>query len=82
MEAFRHRCGAWSSKPMLGSDVLGRFDSCTLPPLKDKVPISNGRHYSFFERTQHYTQQVGIKKPKRTLRQYNTDSLFVTLLLG
>ncbi len=35
-EAFRHRCGAWSSKPMLGSDVLGRFDSCTLPPLLEK----------------------------------------------
>ncbi len=35
-EASRHRCGAWSSKPMYGSDVVGRFDSCTLPPIDYK----------------------------------------------
>ena len=35
-EACRHRCVAWSSKPMCGSDVTGRFDSCTLPPIDYK----------------------------------------------
>ena len=30
--AFRHRCGARSSKPVGGRDVPGRFDSYTLPP--------------------------------------------------
>ena len=31
-EAFRHRCGAWSSKPVDGRKVVCRFDSYTLPP--------------------------------------------------
>ena len=31
-EAFRHRCGAWSSKPVGGGNVPCRFDSYTLPP--------------------------------------------------
>lgn len=30
--AFRHRCGAWSSKPMNGRKVVGRFDSYAPPP--------------------------------------------------
>lgn len=46
-EACRHRCVAWSSKPMCGSDVTGRFDSCTLPPALTKMPISNDRHFLF-----------------------------------
>lgn len=31
-EASRHRCGAWSSKPVDGCEVIGRFDSCASPP--------------------------------------------------
>ncbi len=32
MEVFCNRCCTRSSKPMVGSDVYGRFDSYTSPP--------------------------------------------------
>ena len=38
-EAFRHRCVAWSSKPMCGITLAGRFDSCTLPPIGKHSPL-------------------------------------------
>ncbi len=31
-EAFRHRCGAWTSNPVERLVPFGRFDSYTLPP--------------------------------------------------
>ena len=35
-ETFRHRCGAWSSKPVDGRKVVGRFDSYASPPSPGK----------------------------------------------
>ncbi len=50
-EAYRHRCGAWSSKPVAGSDVRGRFDSYTSPPLLSffrpvATPATGRLHFS------------------------------------
>ncbi len=39
-EAYRHRCGARSSKPVEGREVFGRFDSYTLPPHPLKSHLS------------------------------------------
>ncbi len=39
-EAYRHRCGAWTSNPVDGREVAGRFDSYTLPPFSAAAKCS------------------------------------------
>ena len=44
-EAFRHRCGAWTSNPVDGFAPIGRFDSYTLPPpLLGVYPSNHSRN--------------------------------------
>lgn len=43
-EAFRHRCGAWTSNPVDGREVVGRFDSYTLPPHSSPPRSSPSRY--------------------------------------
>ena len=53
-EAYRYRCGAWSSKPVDGREAVGRFDSYTPPPvyLKNKVKLRGASGALNFRRAQ------------------------------
>lgn len=68
MEAFRHRCGAWSSKPMYGSDVVGRFDPCTLPPLLNKTTERASSVFLFQKKGPDKNSYMKIKQSISLLR--------------
>lgn len=71
-EAYRYRCGAWSSKPVDGREAVGRFDSYTPPPvyLKNKVKLRGASGALNFRRAQSCSplrlQQQSAKKDQQS----------------
>ena len=57
-EAYRYRCGAWSSKPVDGREAVGRFDSYTPPPLLDFFMSSPKKSLLIFFIFQPYFQPL------------------------